>query len=104
MSFGCSTLTRTCPPSSPSGPTRAKGPSTGPETALDVLRDAGEPLTAREIARRIARAEGITDNAVLYSIECSLHVTLPRRPGVIMVGKAPKRWAIDGLSESAFPD
>ena len=63
-------------------------------TALDVLRDAEGPLTGREIARRVAKVHGVTDNATLYSIECSLHVTLPRREGVVMVSGSPKRWEI----------
>ncbi len=62
-------------------------------TALDVLREAGEPLTAREIAKRIAAIEG--DHAALSSIECSLHATLPRRPGVAMVEGSPKRWRVE---------
>jgi hypothetical protein len=62
--------------------------------ALDVLRVANGPLTAREIARRIAGARGIADPATLYSIECSLHATLPKRAGVTMVAANPKRWAI----------
>jgi len=62
--------------------------------ALDVLRASNSPMTAREIARRIAKDRGITDNATLSSIECSLHVTLPKREGVVMVGREPKRWAL----------
>ncbi len=63
-------------------------------TALDVLRASSEPLTARQIARRVAALDGVTDPAALYSIECSLHVTLPKRVGVVMVGHNPKRWAV----------
>ena len=63
-------------------------------TALDVLREANGPLTAREIARRVAQIEGATDRDTLCSIEASLHVTLPKRVGVVMVAGRPKRWVM----------
>lgn len=69
--------------------------------ALDVLRASNSPMTAREIARRIAKDRGITDNVTLSSIECSLHVTLPKREGVVMVGRGPKRWTL--IQESKTP-
>ncbi len=63
--------------------------------ALDVLRAANGLLSAREVARRIAGARGIEDTATLYSIECSLHATLPKRAGVTMVAANPKRWTVE---------
>lgn len=64
--------------------------------ALDVLRTANVPLTTREIARRVAIADGVSDPKTLYSIECSLHSTFARRVGVGVVRKpgSPKRWAL----------
>jgi hypothetical protein len=65
-------------------------------TALDVLRTANGPLTGREIARRVAKVHGVADRETLYSIEASLHITLPKRAGVAMVGTRPKRWGVEG--------
>jgi hypothetical protein len=62
--------------------------------ALDIMRTANGPLTARAIARRIVVAQGITDLRTLWSIECSLSSTLPKRAGVVMADGRPKRWAI----------
>jgi len=69
-------------------------------TALDVLRAASEPLTGREIARRVAKAHGVTDRETLASIEASLHLTLPKRVGVVMFGTKPKRWSLDAWTPS----
>ncbi len=62
--------------------------------ALDVLREAGEPLATLEIARRIAKREGVTDRRVLKSIECTLHAVLPKRASVLRVEGSPKRWSV----------
>lgn len=62
--------------------------------ALDVLREAREPLATREIAHRVAKREGNTDPRALVSIECSLHNTLPKRACVVRVEGSPKRWKI----------
>jgi hypothetical protein len=63
--------------------------------ALDVLRQAGRPLTAREIARRVTVQLGTKDIRTLYSIESSLHKTLERRAadGDLKMETAPKRWS-----------
>jgi hypothetical protein len=76
---------------------RGSGRATWTLAALDVLRTANEPLTTRQIARRIADRRGVTDPATLYSIECSLHVTLANRQGagVLRAEGSPKRWSID---------
>ena len=64
--------------------------------ALRVLREAGEPMTTREIARVIAKAHGIMEETTLFSIECSLHSTLERRRGrgIERLEGAPKRWRV----------
>ena len=62
--------------------------------ALDVLREAKEPLATREIAKRVAAREGNTDPLAMVSIECSLHATLPKRDCVVRVEGSPKRWAV----------
>ena len=64
--------------------------------ALDVLREAGEPLETREIARRVALAEGVTDPRAMASIVCSLHQSLERRRGVgvVRLEGEPKRWVV----------
>ena len=58
------------------------------ETALDVLRAASEPLTTRQIARRVAQVRGAPPEA-LTSIECSIQVTLDKLDGVVRSG-SPK--------------
>jgi hypothetical protein len=63
-------------------------------TALDVLRAANEPLTGREIAKRVAAVHGVTDRAMLASIEASLHATLSKREGVAMTQSKPKKWSV----------
>ena len=63
--------------------------------ALDALRVTAAPLTTREIAKRVARAYGVPDSGPsLFSIECSLHATLPKRACVRMVVGEPKRWRV----------
>jgi hypothetical protein len=63
--------------------------------ALDALREAKAPLTTREIAKRVARAYGVPDiGPSLFSIECSLHNTFPKRACARMVDGEPKRWTI----------
>jgi hypothetical protein len=63
-------------------------------SAMDVLRVASAPLTTRQIARRVAEAHEVHDDATLFSIECSLHATLPRRPWVKRLDGSPKRWRV----------
>jgi hypothetical protein len=64
--------------------------------ALEVLRQANRPMGSREIARRITTQLGIKDPRTLYSIECSLQVTLDRRAaeGDLRAETAPKRWSV----------
>lgn len=66
-------------------------------SAMDVLRRANGPLTARQIANRIAKDQGITEARVIASIECSLHSTLERREGlgITRAEGSPKRWAVE---------
>lgn len=71
--------------------------------ALDVLREAGEPLATLEIARRIAKREGVTDRRVLKSIECTLHAVLPKRATVARVEGSPKRWRVLRESDAGSP-
>jgi len=64
--------------------------------ALDILRQAGRPMTTREIATKIAQARGVRGYYGTNSIECALHLTLERRrdAGVVRLEGSPKRWAI----------
>jgi hypothetical protein len=66
-------------------------------TAVDMLRRAGTPLTARELARRIMVAEGLPMSEV-STIECSLHATLGRMEGngLVRAPGEPKRWSVSG--------
>jgi hypothetical protein len=64
-------------------------------SALDMLRTADRPLTAREIALRLIAA-GVGERADLSSIECSLHASLARIEGrgLERLEGAPKRWRV----------
>lgn len=63
--------------------------------ALDVLRTANSPMTAREIAERVIAAQGLTlTTALRINVVNSLLIGLPRKPGVICHGQAPKRWSL----------
>jgi len=64
--------------------------------ALEILRQANRPLTGREIARRITVKLGIKDPRTLYSIECSLQVTLAgyAAEGGLRMETSPKRWSV----------
>jgi len=65
--------------------------------ALEVLRKANAPMTAREIAVRIleARGEPVTPE-VLATVQCSLLTTLKRRigSGVTQSDGYPRRWTL----------
>ena len=71
-----------------------RGRASWSRLALDVLREANETLTTRQIANRIAKAQGVTDPKTVASIECSLHITLGKRvgEGVVQTDTSPKRW------------
>jgi hypothetical protein len=67
-------------------------------TALGIMRTAGRPLQARELARMVMEAQGTdpTDHKRLLSISCGLQAVLGRLEGqglVVTTGK-PRRWAI----------
>lgn len=68
--------------------------------ALVVMRAAGRPMTAREIALRVleVRGEPATPEA-LATVQCSLLVTLRRRVGVGIVrhDSWPRRWSLTPL-------
>ena len=67
-------------------------------TVLDVLRTAGEPLTARQIALEAMRRCGIeTDSAVTNKrVTLTVRAILRGREGRSVVGTAdePKRWSL----------
>lgn len=65
--------------------------------ALDVLRTADAPMTAREIALRVLEARGEPyDAETLQSVQCSLLMTLKRRigRGVTQCDGYPRRWTM----------
>jgi hypothetical protein len=67
--------------------------------ALGVLRLADEPMTAREVARRVLTARGVPlVRSNLQRVECSLHAVFERLEGqgLERVGDEPKRWRIEG--------
>lgn len=68
-------------------------------TVIKVLREANEPLRAREIARRVLRARGLdpNDHERMFSISCGLQAVLGRlaKRGLVTVTDKPRRrWAI----------
>jgi HB1, ASXL, restriction endonuclease HTH domain len=68
--------------------------------ALDVLRKAQEPLTAREVAERMLATKGISGVApkTMGSLVASVQVSLSNHEGkaVVRVGEgSPGRWRIN---------
>ncbi len=68
----------------------------GTQTALDVLREAAEPLTVREIVVRVMEKLEIPVTATaVKSLDSTLRYTLAKRigNGVVCEG-VPKRWRV----------
>jgi hypothetical protein len=70
------------------------------KTALEVLRDATEPMTAREIALEVMQRRGVTERDE-YTLKCitnSVRQSLQRREvsGVVSLGGGGKmrRWSL----------
>jgi hypothetical protein len=66
-------------------------------TVLTILRTAERPMRAREIARRVMRAQGLEpDHKRVVSIACGLQITLGRlaEEGLVKVTGKPRRWAL----------
>jgi hypothetical protein len=66
--------------------------------AMKLLREAGEPIAAIELARRLITHRGVADDdtRTRNSIVCGLHGVLNRleRQGlVVRIGK-PRRWSV----------
>lgn len=87
-------------PIKPGKPSRWGGRGQGLRLATDVLREAGEPLTAREIASRALAKRGIElpDSRTLTAVADSLARSLERRlgQGVIRIEGKPLRWGLAG--------
>lgn len=71
----------------------------GIQTALEVLKDAKEPLTARQIAVQVMQRRGITDRdrQTVKSIANTIRTTFAARldHGIIVHDTHPRRWEID---------
>ncbi len=69
------------------------------QTAIEVLKDASRPLTARQIAEQIIERRGITDKdpKTLKAIANTIRTTLAARRGngIIAHDTHPKVWEID---------
>jgi hypothetical protein len=66
-------------------------------TALDILRETGRPMSARELGRAVLAARGVPcRDRTLVSVECSLHAVLGRLEGrgIVREDGSPKRWRI----------
>lgn len=65
--------------------------------ALDVMRQAGGPLTARQIAEKVLQARGMAlEGAEATSAHCAILAALRRRAGreVVRVDGRPRRWML----------
>ena len=82
----------------PRKPSRWDKRGQGIKTALTVLREASEPMTAREIVLAVWARTGLPVPAKqeLYRISATFNAALGRRvgKGVVMVEGVPKRWAL----------
>lgn len=84
----------------PIKPSRWKRRSQGLVAALNIMREAGGPMTAREIAARALSAQGIElpDGRTLSAVAGSLTKSMERRigNGVTMIEGRPRRWQLTG--------
>lgn len=82
----------------PRKPSRWDKRGQGIKTALTVLRETSEPMSAREIALAVWERTGLPVPAKqeLYRISATFNMALSRRvgKGVVMVEGVPKRWFI----------
>jgi hypothetical protein len=91
----------------PIKPSRWGGRGQGVRLALDVLRGAEHPLTAREVATGAFRMQGLAlpDSKTITAVAGSIEQCLARRAGngVNRIDGKPPRWSID-RSGYAWPD
>lgn len=84
----------------PRKPSRWDKRGQGIRTALTVLREASEPMSAREIVLAVWERTGLPVPAKqeLYRISATFNMALSRRVGngVVMIEGTPKRWFIEG--------
>jgi hypothetical protein len=76
---------------------RSKG--YGIRLAIEVMREAGKPLTTHELALLTMERAGIAyDLDTARDVACSLRQSLKRRvgKGVVVVDGYPTRWALTG--------
>jgi hypothetical protein len=70
----------------------------GVRTTIEILRQAGRPLSTREIAEEVMRREGLPldDVEARRDVCSSLHMSILRRVGkdIVRVDCYPTRWAI----------
>ncbi len=82
----------------PRKPSRWDKRGQGVRTALEVLRGASEPMSAREIVLAVWERTGLPVPAKeeLYRISATFNMALSRRVGngVMMVEGKPKRWLL----------
>lgn len=68
-------------------------------SALDVLREAGEPLTARQIAERVLARRHVTNATTkqVRDLQAGIHSSLRNHKGggVVIAGEGlPRRWTL----------
>ena len=82
----------------PRKPSRWDKRGQGIKTALTVLREASEPMTAREIVLAVWARTGLPVPAKqeLYRISATFNMALARRvgKGVVVIEGTPKRWVV----------
>jgi HB1, ASXL, restriction endonuclease HTH domain len=70
----------------------------GVRTTIEILRQAGRPLSTREIAEEVMRHEGLSPDDVeaRRDVCSSLHMSILRRVGkdIVRVDGYPMRWAL----------
>jgi hypothetical protein len=84
---------------------RSKG--IGIRLALNILKEATEPLTTNELARLTMDRGGIPteDARVVNDVGASLHNSLKRRVGkdIVLVEGHPKRWLLTPRAANTLP-
>lgn len=87
-------------PINPIKPSRWKRRGQGLVTALSIMREAGGPMTAREVATKALSAQGmeLPDSKTLSAVAGSLAASLERRVGhgITIIEGRPRRWQLTG--------
>jgi len=74
---------------------KGRGRAVWHRAAMNVLRTANEPMSAREIALRVLTAlERPSDPVLLKAVESTIRTVLKTKPQVACLAGRPMRWSL----------